>query len=341
MEVDWESDRTFTLANPRLPETASRPEGGFSNHVWIATSGTTGAIKWAALSKEALLLSAQTVNTHFQIDSKDIWLNPLPSFHVGGLGIWARAYLSGSKVHVLEKWHPEVFCKMAEAKQATRTSLVPTQLYDILCAGLQAPPSLSTVIVGGGALDERLFFKALELGWPIALSYGMTECASQIATSHPKDPRMQILSHVEIKDSPAKIKSRALLTAYWQEGDCWDPKREGWFHTEDLISLEGNFLQFQGRLGDWIKISGENVNFALLQRKCEFLLKQQGIDGCLVAASDPRLQHRLILHFVQDFDRAQLVKDLFNFEVMPYERIASIKQVSSISRSPLGKIIKS
>ncbi len=65
----------------------------------------------------------------------------------------------------------------------TLTSLVPTQVHDLVQCALACPPSLRAVVVGGAELDPVLGERARELGWPVLQSYGMTEAASQVATA--------------------------------------------------------------------------------------------------------------------------------------------------------------
>ena len=64
----------------------------------------------------------------------------------------------------------------------THTSLVPTQVHDLVKADLRAPETLKAIVVGGGHLDAATGRLARTLGWPVLASYGMTEAASQIAT---------------------------------------------------------------------------------------------------------------------------------------------------------------
>src|SRR5687768_8875866 len=104
-------------------------------HVWLATSGSTGALKLTALSKKALLASAASVNRHLQSDAQDVWFCVLPTFHVGGLGIYARALLSGARV-VAAAWDSRTF---AEMEEMTLASLVPAQVADLVRTGLRAP----------------------------------------------------------------------------------------------------------------------------------------------------------------------------------------------------------
>lgn len=150
--IDWCSEETAILINPRLPAEEAKEmrellsQVALKGHLWLATSGTK-ELKWVALSKEAILTSAEAVNRALGSDKNDIWLNPLPSFHVGGLGITARAYLSHATVITeLGKWDPLGFYQ--KLPSATLTSLVPAQLYDLIHLKLPAPPLLRAVIVG-------------------------------------------------------------------------------------------------------------------------------------------------------------------------------------------------
>ncbi len=175
-----EKNELFDLLKRHMPASVT-------SHIFLTTSGSSGKLKWVALSKQAVLVSADAVNKHLQASSSDIWLNPLPLFHVGGLGILARGYLSCSKViasyEANRKWDVHHFVATVKETKATLTSLVPAQVFDIVFHNLNAPKSLRAVVVGGGRLSEDMYIQAIALGWPLLPSYGMTECASQIATA--------------------------------------------------------------------------------------------------------------------------------------------------------------
>src|SRR5205814_7177635 len=145
-------------------------------HIIIATSGSSGGLKLVALSKEAVLSSAAAVNTHLEATPSDVWCCVLPTFHVGGLGIHARAHLTGSRV-ISMAWDASAFAGC----EATLASLVPAQVHDLVRAGLAPPPGLRAVLVGGGAFDRDLQQRARGLGWPVLATYGMSECCSTVA----------------------------------------------------------------------------------------------------------------------------------------------------------------
>ena len=354
MQIDWDSEDTHVLLNPRIPQgdreryISQLLERGLLGHIWVTTSGTSGRFKFVALSKGAVLCSAKAVNDHLGSGPADVWLHSLPDFHVGGLGIWARANLSGAKVvKFTDKWEPRSFCKAAHESAATLTALVPTQVFDLVRAGLAAPPSLRATIVGGGALASALYREAQQLGWHPLPSYGLTECASQVATASPGQyGEAKVLPHVQVKiieEGTIAIKSPALLTLYGEEGRFYDPKVDGWFITEDRGGLSGDTLQVWGRSADFVKIGGESVNFAHLQSTLDEVKFSLSIpeEGILRAVPDARLGHvvHLCVAGSQTPEIERLI-DAYNERVMPYESIRAIRYVASIPRTSTGKLLR-
>lgn len=357
--IDWRSSDSIVFRNPRLTCSSypSSWEGyeSLPGHAWIATSGTTqkaaGPIKWVGASKEAFLSSAAAVNAHLDSSSKDIWLNALPLFHVGGLSIYARGYLSGAKVETLNdsKWCKDAFMKSLHDTKATLCSLVPAQVYDLVNASYIAPSSLRGVIVGGGAFPLELHKKATELNWPVMPSFGMSECCSQIATAHVGEYDLSILPHIQGSvsyEGLLQIKSSALFSGYLRiQGNQFqweDPKIDGVFTTQDRVKIiNDSTLKFLGRNADWIKIGGENVSLFNLET---FLnkIKPNAVDAVLISTPDERLG--MIIELVTLKEQAHQIDTLvqeFNQGVMPYEKIRNIKFVESIPRTELGKLLRS
>jgi O-succinylbenzoic acid--CoA ligase len=246
-------------------------------HLWLAASGTTGVRKLVALSKTAIETSAREVNSRLGVKADDVWINPLPWFHIGGLAIEVRARLAGAKVQKLLEWSPRDFVQLAQSVSATLTSLVPTQVHDLVELGLRCPSSLRAVIVGGGALNERLHARSLELGWPLLRSYGMTEACSQVATELQPGASeagwIPLLDHLEArtdKRGVLELRGHSLLTGwviFEKSGEArWeDPKRAGWFRTSDRVELHGRQLRVLGRVDDLVKIRGELVDVGTLE----------------------------------------------------------------------------
>ncbi len=335
------------LINPRFPKSEAeqwrRLLVPLKEHLWIATSGST-AMKLTALSKEAVFASAESVNAILGSTKNDIWLNPLPFFHVGGLGIQARAALSGAVVIDCSTWDPNQFHELCS--QATLTALVPAQLYDLVSLKLTPPPSLRAVIIGGGALQEPLYKQGVALGWKLLPSYGLTECASQVATASLGNPALGLLPHIQARIGESgclQIKSPALFTCYLtQAGECIDPKREGWFETEDRALLTQDQLQILGRTQSFVKIGGESCDLSRLETILEELKLVQGLqqDVALVAVPDQRLGAVIQLAVTgADSEALKQLVEAYQQRVLPFERVRKIHFLDKLPRTPLSKLI--
>jgi O-succinylbenzoic acid--CoA ligase len=328
--VDFESDDSHLLLNPRMPsEERARLEAlvpPLRGHVFVATSGTTGAIKLVALSKEAILASARAVNERLESTARDIWCRVLPPFHVGGLGIEARAHLSGARV-VEMPWDAGAFAATA----ATLASLVPAQVHDLVVAQLRPPTTLRAILVGGGAFDPELQARGRALGWPLLATYGMSECSSTVTVEE------ELLAHLEARSEPdgrLAFRGASLFTGYATESGLIDPKVDGWFVTEDLGEVAGRSVRVRGRAGDFIKVGGESVD---LKRLDSILRELAGDAAAVVAVPDPRLGH--VVHLASTVEAAGIV-EAFNARVLPFERIRGVHRVGEIPRSALGKLLR-
>lgn len=331
--IDFESSESHLLLNPRMPvdervrlaRIAATVD--LKGHVFVATSGSTGRIKLVAISKEAILASAAAVNERLSITNADVWCAVLPEFHVGGLGVLARAHLSGSRVLPMA-WDPRRFA----GSVATVASLVPAQVHDLVREELAPSPRLRAVLVGGSAFDAALDERAQALGWPVLASYGMSECASTVAV------RAVLLSHLEARaedDGRLAFRGASLFTGYGTEEGLIDPKAGGWFVTEDLGEIDGRVVKVRGRAGEFIKVGGESVDLKRLDRIAEEAARRCGGDAGVVAVADERLGHVIHLAVTKKGIAAE-----FDARVLPFERARVVHRVKKIPRSALGKILR-
>lgn len=327
--IDFESAEWHLLVNPRMPaeERERLIVPPLPGHVFVTTSGSTGAVKLVALSKAAILASAAAVNAYFGVTRDDVFAAVLPPFHVGGLGIYARAHLSGARVIAME-WEPRAFA----ASEATIASLVPAQVHDLVALRLRPHAAMRAILVGGAAFDPELAARARALAWPVHASYGMSECASTIAIGDP----LQLLPHLEARidvDDRLALRGASLFTGYVEDGVLTDPKIDGWFVSEDRATLDGRTLTITGRPSDFVKIGGESVDLRRLDR----ILASITPDAAVLAAPDERLGH--VIHLAVTRDDRHAV-DEFNARVLPFERARAVHRVAEIPRSPLGKLLR-
>jgi O-succinylbenzoic acid--CoA ligase len=321
--IDFESSQSHLLLNPRMPSAErarlEKMVPDLDAHVFVATSGSTGDIKLVALSKRAILASATAVNERLEVRSRDIWAAVLPTFHVGGLGVYARCHLAGARALPMP-WEPRAFAE----SETTIASLVPAQMQDLIAARLKPSPTLRAILIGGG------IFNVERSEWPALPSYGMTECCSTIAIEN------TLLGHIEVRrqaDGRLAFRGPSLFTGYATGQGLVDPKIDGWFLSEDLGDVDGRTLRVFGRAGDFVKIGGESVDLKRLDR---ILYELAGDEAAIVAMEDKRLGH--VIHLATLIEPSFI--DAFNDRVHPFERIRAVHRVDAIPRSPLGKLLR-
>ena len=324
---------------------ATLPDCG-EDCVWLATSGTSGVLKLVALARQGIESSARAVNEFLSIDSDDVWINPLPLFHVGGMGIVVRSALAGNRWVASGPWSPEGFTQSAEKSGATLCSLVPTQVHDLVAAGCRAPRTMRAAVVGGGAMQDKLFAAAWKLGWPLRRSYGLTEAASQVATEQGDDNlpgELTLLPHVEARlaEEVLELRGASLLRgwmifpaeseAYWE-----DPKHDGWYRTGDRGEIYGRKIRVLGRVDDLVKIRGELVDVSALEREL-----QSHLGAGVAVRVEPEERAGAALEIV--VEKRALVDEARRLIPLVFPSFARPDgvRVGAIERTALGKTVRS
>lgn len=346
----WESESLDLRLNPRrdIDATGLREylagEIGVRSGVVLATSGSAGVAKFVLLSKAALLASARAVNAHCGLTADDVWLANLSTFHVGGIGIHARAHVNGAKVVPMpwDAWTRDgaVFLAAIDQSRATLASLTPTHLWDLVRINAVAPDSLRGLFLGGGWIDPLLVARAKELGWPVWPTYGMTETASQVATSTAGDPGwLPLLPVWEGRTDDTgrlHLRGEALCEGtLTKSGGRWlfHPAcdEEGWMATGDAVELRPGELRFRSRIDGAVKVSGELISLPMLNER----LAAMGIDGLIVAVSEPRRGNELVLVCES---RGVSLLESFNEGLPAVERVGRVIEVGSLPRTEIGKL---
>jgi O-succinylbenzoic acid--CoA ligase len=348
--VIWESDAVELRLNPKRPVAAEglrafvEDELGIRAAFVLATSGSSGVAKFVVLPKAAILASARAVNAHCGLTQDDVWHGNLSTFHVGGIGIHARASVNGAKVVPMawDAWTRDgsAFVAAVVEARATLASLTPTHLWDLVRAGTRAPGTLRGLFLGGGCIDPVLVDQAIGLGWPIWPTYGMTETASQVATSVDGNPEWLPLLPIWKARPDAEgrlwLRGEALCEGtVTRVAGRWEfcPARDdaGWMATGDACELRGRELRFLSRLDGAVKVSGELVTLPLLNDR----LAAFGIVGMVVAVPEPRRGNELVLVCERGHADA---KERFNEGIPPIEQLMRVVEVASLPRSEIGKL---
>ena len=246
------------------------------------TSGTSGDASAVPILSSALEASARASVARLGLTETDRWYASLSLGHVGGLSIVHRAAHVGCTLLVRGRFSVDVLGELIDREALTHASVVPTMLRRLLQVrgGESVPPTLHCLLVGGAEAGGTLISEAVELGYPLALTYGLTEACSQVATAPPDlvamkpgtvGPPLDGLEIRILEDGELCVR-----------GDTVSPGAadgEGWLATGDLGWLDGDgHLWISGRISDRIVTGGATVD----PRSVEAAL--EGLPGVASAA---------------------------------------------------------
>lgn len=285
------------VAAPAVSRQFEQPQPGW---IMIPTGGSSGQIRFAIHTWATLTASVQGFQQYFQLNQVNSCC-VLPLYHVSGLMQVMRSFLSGGKFAVFPFKALESASAWAIAPDDFVLSLVPTQLHRLcqnpsLIAGLQ---QFQAVFLGGAPPWPSLLATARRYHLPLALTYGMTETAAQVATLKPKaflqghESCGQALPHAKITVQDADghslgphqvgkvtLQAKSLALGYFPE-----LFQENFFQPDDVGFLdEQGELHLVGRSSHKIITGGEKV----FPEEVEAAMLETGrvADVCVVGVSD-------------------------------------------------------
>lgn len=206
----------------------------------IETSGSTGRPKRVVLSRDAMRASA--LATHERLGGPGHWELNLPPSYVAGVQVLYRTIVAG----------PEA--------RRRYLSLVPTQLVRELRDSRSGLPwaDYDAVLIGGGPLNPTVRARAEEaFGIKVVQTYGMSEtCGGCVYDGLPLDG-------VEMRIDQGQVLLRGPMLFDGYDGDpdrTASALRDGWFHTDDLGSIDDSgTLHIEGRADDVVISGGVKV----------------------------------------------------------------------------------
>jgi len=248
--------------------------------VIIHTAAVAGRPRGALLSHANLVCASLTLNYCFSLTPRDVHLNLLPLFHVGGLFMAFSSFHAGAQNIDMAKFDAH---RAAQLIEAHGVSLL-FEFAPILSSILDAQQALGTDI---GSLKAVMGLDAPETieryqklsGGRFYVIYGQTE-TSCVATMGRYDAcpgaagrpapftRIELVDEYDRPVSPGQVgeitvKGPMVFKGYWNlTADTDHTFRDGWHHTGDLGMFDDQgFLWYKGRKAEkeLIKPGGENV----------------------------------------------------------------------------------
>lgn len=295
--------------------------GGAGSHAAavLLTSGTSGEPRGVELTHANLEAVNGASVRRLGLGDTDRWLLSLSPGHVGGLAMVHRWILTGSGLEIQPRFDPGEILGLVLEGRVTHLSLVPAMLVGLVEAleaepaqrvRLEAASHLRCLLIGGAACPPVLVDRALSLGLPLALTYGLTQASSQVATATPPEVRAggagcgRPLEGAEVRIVDAVdgegdgggageilVRGPTVAARYLGTDDpMTDP--DGWLHTGDggWIDQEGR-LHVHGRMDGLIISGGSNVQPEEVE---SFLRSLRGIrDAVVLGLPDERWGQRV------------------------------------------------
>ncbi len=148
-----------------------------NEYVSAYTSGSTGRPKHIRLLKADMIRSAEATNKFFGVDKRSRLVCPLSIDYIAGKMMYVRGAVAGCEVFFEEpSMHP--LCQW-EGGRISLLAIVPAQIPGLLSSGKAG--MVDNVIVGGGAVSNRLECELSESIGNCYATYGMTETCSHVA----------------------------------------------------------------------------------------------------------------------------------------------------------------
>ncbi|MGG6237346.1 AMP-binding protein [Nodosilinea sp. AN01ver1] len=337
--------------------------GTAPGQILIPTGGSSGQIKFAVHTWKTLLTSVEGFCAHFEVDQVNAYC-VLPLFHVSGLMQVLRVLASGGSL-VLQPYRDLKAGVRLPLPGGGFLSLVPTQLQDLLGLGdefILWLRSFRAVLLGGAPAGRSLLDGAQTAQIPVALTYGMTETAAQVATLLPEEflaghrssgrslphASITILSDQGQPQSPEQpgqvvIRASSLAQGYLGGGSemvvgSAHPTGVKPFATDDIGYFDNlGYLHIVGRSSTKIITGGENIFPEDVEAA---LLTVDGVrDVCVVGLPCDRWGQQLCALVVMASPaRLQDLPELLNPLVAAYKRPKRWILVGTLPRTPQGKL---
>lgn len=345
--------------------------------IMIPTGGSSGQMRFAIHTWETLTASVQGFQHHFQLDHIHSCC-VLPLYHVSGLMQLMRCLISGGTLALLPFSDLASGLPLQFDPSDYVISLVPTQLQRLLQSPIatQRLAQFQMVLLGGGPSWPDLLAAARSAQIRLALTYGMTETASQVATLKPAEflaghtdvgtvlPHASITIESEIRSDSTSashgsgngsgkitIQAASLALGYYPHrfaSPAFQPDDVGFFD-------EQNHLHILGRSSDKIITGGEKV----FPAEVEAAIRATGLvrDVVVIGVGDRHWGEVVTAIYVPQVVRQDVVQEVFQFTVLPesetlshclkkhlktilspYKRPKSWLAVSALPRNAQGKL---
>lgn len=335
----------------------------------IFTSGTTGAPKGVLMTYARVIPQCGVWISNTGLAAGERYLIVNPFFHSFGLKVgWVACLIAGAVIVPMAQFDAGRAARMIEDLRIAFLPGPPT-IFEMLLAERDERPFDTSSLRGGTtgaatvppALIERI---RAELGMrDIITAYGMTECVN-ITSCCPGDPAELIAqtcgavipgNEVMIADDDGKallsgqtgevyVRGQGIMLGYLDDptSTAETIDQEGWLHTGDLGSIDGNgYLRISGRKKDMYICGGFNCYPAEIEK---LLCAHPAVSAAaVIGVADKRLgevgKAFVVLRPGASLSAAELVgwtrENLANYKLPRF-----VTFLDELPRNAAGKVVK-
>ncbi|MGV0744420.1 long-chain-fatty-acid--CoA ligase FadD17 [Mycolicibacterium sp. XJ870] len=252
----------------------------------IFTSGTSGEPKAVRVTHDKVAFPGRMLADRFRLGPGDTAYLSMPLFHSNAIMAgWAVATAAGASIALRRKFSASGFIGDVRRYGATYANYVGKPLSYILATDPQPDDADNPlkILYGNEGAPRDLDRFAKRFGVVVVDGFGSTEGGVAIARTPdtPEGSLGPLTDEVAILDvdtgepcAPGQVGELVNPTGRgWFRGYYNDPDAEaarmsgGVYHTGDLAYRDANgYIYFAGRLGDWMRVDGENLGTAPIER---------------------------------------------------------------------------
>jgi fatty-acyl-CoA synthase len=252
----------------------------------IFTSGTSGEPKAVRVTHDKVAFPGRMLAERFGLGPADTAYLSMPLFHSNAIMAgWSVAVAAGASIALRRKFSASGFLDDVRRYGATYANYVGKPLSYILATEPRPDDADNPlkILYGNEGAPRDLKRFAERFGVHVVDGFGSTEGGVAIARTPdtPEGALGPLTDQVTIVDvetgepcPPGRVGELVNPTgAGWFRGYYNDPEAEaermagGIYHTGDLAYRDENgYAYFAGRLGDWMRVDGENLGTAPIER---------------------------------------------------------------------------
>jgi fatty-acyl-CoA synthase len=293
-------------------------------YMLIFTSGTSGEPKAVRVTNDKVAFPGRRLAARFGLGPTDTAYLSMPLFHSNAvMAGWAVAVAAGASIALRRKFSASQFIPDVRRYGATYANYVGKPMSYILATPPRADDADNPLVFlyGNEGAPRDLVRFAQRFDVTVVDGFGSTEGGIAIARTPdtPDGSLGPLTEEVAILDvetgrpcPPGEVgelvnpKGRGWFRGYYgNDGAEAERMAGGVYHSGDLAYRdEAGYVYFAGRLGDWMRVDGENLGTAPIER---ILLRHPDVvEAAVYPIPDPavgdQVMAALVLSSRADFD---------------------------------------